>query len=120
MNPDKRRFPRQRKDAPLILLQPGLKRARESAILRDVSLGGLAFKTSLPLCLGSSFDFALYVPTRGWVDGTGRVCWYKREGDLLLCGASIAIRRWDQQKLLRRWLHPSSTGLLRFFYSGMR
>jgi len=84
--------------------------------LRDVSLGGLAFETDLPLDHGSEFAFALYVPTRGWVDGTGRVCWSKPERNSWLCGASISIRRWDQEKLLRNWLHNPAHGFLRFFF----
>lgn len=86
------------------------------AILRDVSLGGLAFETDLPLEQGAAFEFALYVPARGWVDGTGRICWTKPSGNALLCGASVYIRQWDQQKLLHKWIHSSSKGLLRFFF----
>lgn len=117
---ERRKHPRHPMDAPLILLQrapewPSAGR-REGAQLRDVSLGGLAFETSTPLETGTHFEFALYVPTRGWVDGTGLVCWRKRSEMGWLCGASITVQRWDQEQLLSKWLHPSSTGLLRFFF----
>ena len=113
---DRRSHERVSRDAPLILLQPGPKTDREGVVLRDVSLGGLAFETSLKLEVGSSFGFALYVPTRGWVDGTGRVCWLKPSGDAWLCGASVKIERTDQSELLGKWLEPSTKGLLRYFF----
>ena len=113
---ERRRQARQKKDAPLILIQRGPREAGEGAILYDVSLGGLAFETSLRMDIGSRFDFALLVPDRGWVDGSGRVCWTKPSGRGWLCGASVTIRHWNQKKLLGRWLNPSSKGLLRFFF----
>ena len=113
---ERRRQDRFKKDAPLILIRPGMKEQNSGAILRDVSLGGLAFETDFPLEQGHEFTFALYVPSRGWVDGSGRVCWSKAEGNSWLCGASISIRRWDQEKLLRKWLHNPAKGLLRFFF----
>ena len=114
--PEKRKHPRRPEDAPLILLSNGKRSIREGATLRDVSLGGLAFETSLPLQIGDTFDFALYVPTRGWADGTGRVCWTKPAGPGRLCGASITIHKWDQERLLDKWLDPSAKGLLKFFF----
>ena len=114
---ERRRHERFAKDAPLILLRPELRGGSGGAILRDVSLGGLAFETDLPLEQGRTFDFALFVPTRGWVDGTGRICWSKAQGRTWLCGASISVRRWDQERLLRKWLtHSPERGLLRFFF----
>lgn len=113
---DRRRHPRVSKDAPLILLQRGPKEKGEGVVLRDVSIGGLAFETTLKLESGSPFDFALYVPTRGWVDGTGRVCWVKRNGSGWLCGASVTVEHRDQSRLLGKWLNPSSKGLLRYFF----
>jgi len=115
-SPEKRKYPRRQEDAPLILLKNGMRSIKEGATLRDVSLGGLAFETTLPLEAGDTFDFALYVPTRGWADGTGRVCWTKPSGERRLCGASITIRKYDQERLLDKWLDPSAKGILRFFF----
>ncbi|MBI5244499.1 MAG: PilZ domain-containing protein [Elusimicrobia bacterium] len=114
--PERRRHPRRREDAPLILIHNGARSIREGATLRDVSLGGLAFETTLPLEIGDTFEFAVYVPTRGWVDGTGRVSWTKPISGGRLCGASINIRKWDQERLLDKWVDPSAKGLLRFFF----
>lgn len=116
---ERRRHTRHESNAPLILLEKSNTCVvRDGAILRDVSLGGLAFQTSLELKAGDQFEFALYIPTRGWVDGTGTVCWVKPEGSVLLCGASVDIREWDQQKLLEKWLTPSDRGVLKFFFPG--
>ncbi|MBI3549752.1 MAG: PilZ domain-containing protein [Elusimicrobia bacterium] len=112
---NRRRHPRIRKDAPLILIEKGSGKG-EGAQLRDVSLGGLAFETRLQLRQGSTFGFALYVPSQGWVDGRGRVCWAKPSGKGWICGASITIERAGQQRLLRKWIHPSTKGVLRFFF----
>jgi hypothetical protein len=114
---DRRRHPRTSKLAPLILIEKTETDVKEGAILMDVSLGGLAFETSMSIKKGDSFEFALYVPTRGWVDGVGRVCWTKPSGKTTtLCGASIEVQHLDQQKLLAKWLSPSGRGLLRFFF----
>ncbi|MBI5202296.1 MAG: PilZ domain-containing protein [Elusimicrobia bacterium] len=116
---DKRKHQRHKKDAPLILLEKsGASAVRDGAILRDVSLGGLAFETTLDMQPGEQFEFALYVPSRGWVDGKGVVCWVKTDGKHLICGASIDVREWDQQKLLDKWLHPANKGILKFFFPG--
>lgn len=114
--PNRRNHQRVTKDVPLILLQPRSKAKGEGVILRDISIGGLAFETSLKMEVGRSFDFALYVPTRGWVDGQGRICWSKRNGTGWLCGASVTIERTDQSILLDKWLKPSAKGLLRYFF----
>ena len=117
MSSERRRHPRISKLAPLILIEKAAPDSKEGAILMDVSLGGLAFETSLSMKNGDRFEFALYVPTRGWVDGAGRICWTKPgRGKTLLCGASIEIRHLDQQKLLSKWLEPSGRGLLKFFF----
>ncbi|HAH07946.1 MAG TPA: hypothetical protein DCM05_15720 [Elusimicrobia bacterium] len=115
---ERREHPRHEKDAPLILIQKGQRDIREGALIRDVSLGGLAFETTLPLEIGDTFEFAVYVPSKGWLDGTGRVCWTKPVGPSLsrLCGASIQVRESGQERLLGRWLDDSSKGLLRFFF----
>lgn len=116
---DRRRHPRHKKDAPLILLHKTPPVPNEGAILRDVSIGGLAFETSLPLKNGDRFEFTLFVPEEGWVDGVGEVCWTKPEGDRLLCGAAVEIKKWKQKKILERWLdHPIERGVLRFFFPG--
>lgn len=114
--PERRQHPRRSDDAPLILLHNGARSIQEGATLRDVSLGGLAFETTLPLEIGDTFEFAVYVPTRGWLDGIGRVCWTKPAGEGRLCGASVQILNWDQERLLDKWLDPSAKGLLRFFF----
>lgn len=113
---ERRKHERKPKDAPLILIECGPKKEGEGAVLHDVSLGGLAFETSLPLEPGAEFGFAIYVPSRGWIDGRGRICWTKASGKGRLCGASITVERWDQEKLMRKWIHPSSKGVLRFFF----
>lgn len=119
MGTDKRRHTRHRKDAPLILLERSeIAVLRDGAILRDVSIGGLAFETTLDLRTGDRFDFALYIPSRGWVDGTGTVCWTKPAGRNRLCGASIDVREWDQEQLLAKWLTPKAKGVLKFFFPG--
>jgi hypothetical protein len=116
---EKRRHLRHPKDAPLILLEKSaVSVVRDGAILRDVSLGGLAFETSLDLKNGDQFDFALYIPTRGWVDGTGTICWTKPAGKNRLCGASIDVREWDQEALLDKWINPADKGILKFFFPG--
>ena len=114
--PERRRHPRREKQAPLILLEKTGPDPKHGAILMDVSMGGLAFETTLPMATGDRFEFALYVPTRGWVDGAGLICWTKKSGKNTLCGASIEVRHIDQQKLLQKWLEPSGRGLLRFFF----
>lgn len=114
MGSERRRHARQSKDAPLVLLRRGP--APEGAVLRDVSLGGLAFETAERLEPGSLFDFALYVPTQGWVDGTGSVRWVKRAGRGWLCGASVTIQREGQRRLYGKWLRGADRGLLRWFF----
>lgn len=114
--PDKRKHPRHQKSAPLILLEKTTFQLGQGAILRDVSIGGLAFETELDLKAGDSFEFALYVPTRGWVDGKGTIAWTKPLGKTKLCGASIDIREWDQQRLLEKWLSPQARGVLKYFF----
>ena len=109
-----RRHPRHKKDAPLILIRSHP--VSEGALLRDVSLGGLAFETELAMKNGDTFEFALYVPTSGWVDGIGTVCWVKPNGESLFCGASIEVKAWNQQRRLKKWLKPTGKGLLKFFF----
>lgn len=113
---EKRKHPRHQSSAPLILLEKTAFAGREGAILRDVSIGGLAFETTLELKAGDTFEFALYVPTRGWVDGKGRIAWTKPAGKTTLCGASIDVREWDQKELLEKWLSPQDRGVLKYFF----
>lgn len=113
---ERRKHPRKESDAPLILLQPSPASGSEGAQLRDISLGGLAFESAARLERGSRFEFALHVPTRGWVDGTGTIRWIRRGAEGWLCGASITVERQDQKRLLRKWLEPSSIGVLRYFF----
>ncbi|MBI4423865.1 MAG: PilZ domain-containing protein [Elusimicrobia bacterium] len=115
---DRRKHPRRASNAPLVLLHRTGRDSLDGAVLRDVSMSGLAFETDLPLTTGEEFDFALHVPGKGWVDGTGRVCWLRQSGGTRLCGASITIREWNQERLLAKWLHPTGQGLLRFFFPG--
>jgi len=75
--PERRRHPRRAVESPLILIRPGPKEVQDGAVLRDVSLDGLAFETTLPLDAGAPFEFALHVPNSGWVEGKGLVCWSK-------------------------------------------
>ena len=117
MGSERRRHPRISKLAPLILIEKKASDSSEGAILMDVSLGGLAFETSLTMKIGDRFEFALYVPTRGWVDGAGRICWTQPgENKTTLCGAAIEVQHLDQQKLLEKWIAPSGRGLLKFFF----
>ena len=117
MGIERRRHPRRSELAPLILIEKSSSAPGEGVILMDVSLGGLAFETTLSLKMGDRFEFALYVPTRGWVDGAGRICWTKPgTHNTTLCGAAFEIEHFDQDKLLKKWLEPSGRGLLKFFF----
>ena len=117
MGAERRRHQRISKLAPLILIEKTKSAPPEGVILMDVSLGGLAFETSLPMKIGDRFEFALYVPTRGWVDGEGRICWTKPAARrATLCGAQIEVHELDQKNLLEKWISPSGRGLLKFFF----
>ena len=86
--------------------------------MHDVSLGGLAFEILTEMKQGDDIRFTLYIPERGWAEGSGKICWVKPNDNHKpgwLCGASITIDRWDQKQMFRKWLHPHMTGWLKFF-----
>jgi hypothetical protein len=103
--PDRRQAQRTKSDE-IIYVDMG---PDNGGIVLDISDGGLAFCTAIPIQQADEVEFSLVVKGKGRIEGAGSVAWRNKAGRK--CGVKLASNSADAAERLQQLAYPTHTAI---------